>query len=50
MTESDGRPQAAERPFGLDLSRAVCDRATRLARTLFAAHDAQIILVQDGRF
>ncbi|MDP3853778.1 ATP-binding protein [Phenylobacterium sp.] len=33
------------RPFGLDISQAVCDRATRLARTLFGAVDARILLV-----
>jgi PAS domain S-box-containing protein len=38
---------AASRPFGLDISQAVCDRATRLAKTLFDALDAQIVL-RDG--
>jgi PAS domain S-box-containing protein len=33
------------RPFGLDFSQAVCDRATRLARTMFNALDASIVLV-----
>ncbi len=33
------------RPFGLDISQAVCDRATRLAKTLFGDVDARIILV-----
>jgi len=33
------------RPFGLDFSQAVCDRATRLAKTLFSALDAEIVLV-----
>ncbi len=33
------------RPFGLDFSQAVCDRATRLAKTLFDALDAEIVLV-----
>jgi GAF domain-containing protein len=39
---------AAARPFGLDLSLAVFDRATRLAMTLFGALDARIVLVKDG--
>ena len=33
------------RPFGLDFSQAVCDRATRLAKTLFNALDAEVVLV-----
>ena len=33
------------RPFGLEFSQAVCDRATRLAKTLFNALDAEIVLV-----
>ncbi|MFZ3007216.1 MAG: ATP-binding protein [Phenylobacterium sp.] len=37
------------RPFELDLSQDVCDRATRLARTLFGAVESQVVLVQDGR-
>ena len=37
------------RPFELDLSQEVCDRATRLAKTMFGQVDAQIILVKDGR-
>jgi PAS domain S-box-containing protein len=32
-------------PFGLDISRAVCDRATRIAKTLFGALDAQVVFV-----
>ena len=39
--------QGTSGPFGLDISQAVCDRATRLARSLFGAMDAQIVLV-DG--
>jgi signal transduction histidine kinase/ActR/RegA family two-component response regulator len=39
---------ARERPFGIDLSLAVFDRVTRLAKHLFGAADALIILVQDG--
>lgn len=39
---------AETRPFGLDISQAVCDRATRLARTMFSALDAQIIFLKDG--
>jgi PAS domain S-box-containing protein len=37
-----------ERPFGLDLSIAVFDRATRIARSLLPGGDALIILMQDG--
>ncbi len=37
------------RPFGLDISQAICDRATRIARTLFAALDAHVIFVKDGQ-
>ena len=37
------------RPFELDLSQDVCDRATRLAKTLFGPVDAQVVLIQDGR-
>ncbi|WP_310539388.1 ATP-binding protein [Phenylobacterium sp.] len=40
---------AAARPFELDLSQAVCDRATRLARTMFGAVESQVVLVKDGR-
>jgi signal transduction histidine kinase/ActR/RegA family two-component response regulator len=40
---------ADARPFGLDLSQAVFDRATRLARGMIGALDAQIVLVKDGR-
>ncbi|MET3527911.1 ATP-binding protein [Phenylobacterium koreense] len=36
-------------PFGLDISQAICDRATRIARTLFRALDAHIIFVKDGQ-
>ena len=32
-------------PFGLDISQAVCDRATRIAKTLFGALDAQVVFV-----
>ena len=42
----DRRPR---RPFELDLSQDVCDRTTRLARTLFGKVDAQVVLVQAGR-
>ena len=40
---------ALARPFGLDISQEVCDRATRLAKALFGPVDAQIVLTQDGR-
>ncbi len=38
------------RPFGLEISQAVCDRATRLAKTLFGAVDARIVLVNGDAF
>jgi PAS domain S-box-containing protein len=38
----------SERPFGVDLSMAVLDRATRIARSLFGKSDALIILVENG--
>ncbi|MCI3133796.1 ATP-binding protein [Phenylobacterium aquaticum] len=38
-----------EGPFGLGLSRAVCDRATRLARALFPGDNAQVVLLHDGQ-
>ena len=37
-----------ERPFGLDLSLVVFDRVTRVAKHLFSATDALVILVEDG--
>mgnify|MGYP001217445681 CR=1 FL=1 len=37
------------RPFGLDISQAICDRATRIAKTLFRALDAHIIFIKDGQ-
>lgn len=37
------------RPFGLDISQAICDRATRIAKTLFGALDAHVIFVKDGQ-
>ncbi|MDO8324967.1 MAG: GAF domain-containing protein, partial [Phenylobacterium sp.] len=40
---------SAARPFELILSQEVCDRATRLARTLFGPVDAQVVLVHEGR-
>lgn len=39
---------AESRPFGLEISQAVCDRATRLAKTMFCALEAQIIFLRDG--
>jgi PAS domain S-box-containing protein len=39
----------ASRPFGLDISQAVCDRATRLAKTLFGALDSHIVLMSGDR-
>ncbi len=32
-------------PFGLGISPAVCDRATRIAKTLFGALDAQVVFI-----
>jgi PAS domain S-box-containing protein len=48
--QNDGASQAAavERPFGVDLSLAVFDRVTRLAKHLFSAAEALIILVENG--
>ena len=40
---------APGRPFELDLSQEVCDRATRLAKTLFGSVVAQVVLVKNGR-
>jgi PAS domain S-box-containing protein len=37
-----------QRPFGLDLSIAVFDRATRVAKALLPGGDCLIILMQDG--
>jgi PAS domain-containing protein len=47
LADRDLEPRR-EPPFGLDLSLEVFDRATRIARSLFGAGDAVIILVQDG--
>ena len=35
-------------PFGMDLSLAMFDRATRLARALFPGGEALVVLMQDG--
>ena len=32
-------------PFGLEISQAVCDRATRIAKTLFGALNAQVVFI-----
>jgi PAS domain S-box-containing protein len=40
--------EARARPFGIDLSIAVFDRATRIAKTLFSGSEALIVLMQDG--
>ena len=37
------------RSFELELSQEVCDRATRIAKTLFGQIDAQVILVKEDR-
>ena len=42
-------PSKPMRPFELDLSQDVCDRATRLAKTLFGSVQAQVVLVKEGR-
>ena len=39
---------AESRPFGLEISQAVCDRATRLAKAMFSALEAQIVFLKDG--
>ena len=39
---------AESRPFGLEISQVVCDRATRLAKTMFSALEAQIVFLKDG--
>jgi signal transduction histidine kinase/CheY-like chemotaxis protein len=47
LADRDFEPRR-ELPFGLDLSLAVFDRATRIARALFPGGDAFIVLMQDG--
>ncbi len=44
-------PVGDRNPFGVDLSMAVFDRATRIARSMFASADANatIVLVHEGR-
>jgi signal transduction histidine kinase/ActR/RegA family two-component response regulator len=44
----DGGAPSDPRPFDLDLSMPVFERATRIARTLFEFADASIILVHEG--
>jgi len=46
--ERSGSVAARETPFGLNLSLAVFDRATRLARSLFSGSESLIVLLQDG--
>ncbi len=41
-------PERRTAPFGLDLSLAVFDRATRFARSLFDDAESTIVLVKDG--
>ncbi|HYM01401.1 MAG TPA: ATP-binding protein [Stellaceae bacterium] len=43
-----GATRTTDIPFGLDLSMAVFDRATRLANSMFTAAGASIILAHDG--
>jgi len=40
--------KAKDEAFGVELSTAVFDRATRIARSMFAGADATIVLMQDG--
>jgi PAS domain S-box-containing protein len=47
--EGDTSNSRGPRPFELDLSQEICDRATRLAKTLFGEVDAQVVLVKEGR-
>jgi signal transduction histidine kinase/AmiR/NasT family two-component response regulator len=49
--ERDAGEQAfdALKPFGVELSTAVFDRATRIARSMFETADATIVLMRDGR-
>jgi PAS domain S-box-containing protein len=42
-------PFGDRNPFGAELSIAVFDRATRIARNLFAEADATLILMQNGQ-
>jgi len=37
-----------ERPFGIDISLEMFDRATRIARSLFAGGESLVVLIQDG--
>jgi signal transduction histidine kinase/CheY-like chemotaxis protein len=40
---------AKDEAFGVELSTAVFDRATRIARSMFVGADATIVLMQDGK-
>jgi PAS domain S-box-containing protein len=46
--EQDQTQAFRDRPFGVDLSIAVFDRATRVARALFPGGDSLITLVENG--
>ncbi|MFN3513978.1 MAG: ATP-binding protein [Phenylobacterium sp.] len=48
MDHAPGRSWPDARRLGLDLSRDVCDRTTRLARSMFDAVDSQIVLMGGG--
>ena len=48
MCQGDPPIEDPAKPFDFDLSLEVCDRTTRLAKALFGAVDAQVILVKDG--
>jgi len=48
-SERTSGPTQGPAPFGFDLSLALFDRVTRLAKSLFASADASIILIHQGQ-
>ncbi|HLK25130.1 MAG TPA: ATP-binding protein, partial [Caulobacteraceae bacterium] len=48
-TTEDEAAQSGLKPFGVELSKAVFDRATRIAKSMFEGGDATIILMHEGR-
>jgi signal transduction histidine kinase/CheY-like chemotaxis protein len=48
LSEAAGEPAQEAMPFGIDLSMAVFDRATLVARGLFPGSDSLVTLVKDG--